>query len=103
MTKNASEQEIRQALAEVRHPEIACTLADLGMLKDITVVGNKVTLTLVLPFMGIPTQVKNYLINSLSQALANLDASLEVKVNLAEMNPAELTKFSTMARERWIG
>ncbi len=70
MTKGASEQEIRHALAEVRHPEIARTLVDLGMLKDITVKSNKVALTLALPLMGIPTQVRDYLINSLRQVLA---------------------------------
>ena len=103
MTKIVSEQEIRQALAEVRHPEIACTLVDLGMLRDIVVESNKVVLTLALPLMGIPTPVKDYLINTLSQALANLDASLEVEVNLVEMNPGERTKFFAMAREGWIG
>jgi ATP-binding protein involved in chromosome partitioning len=103
MIKSASESEIRQALAEVRHPEIAHTLVDLGMLKDIIVEGKKVTLTLALPLMGIPTEVRDYLINSVSQALANLDASLEVEVDLAEMNPEERARFLAMAQERWIG
>lgn len=103
MTKSAPEQEIREALAEVRHPEIARTLVDLGMLKDIMVEGKKVTLTLALPLIGIPTQVKDYLINSVRQALANLDASLEVDVNLAEMDPEERTKFFAIAQEGWIG
>ena len=103
MSKSASELEIRQALAEVRHPEIAHTLVDLGMLKDIIVEGEKVIVTLVLPLMGIPTQVKNYLINNIRQALANLDASPEVDVKLAEMNPEERTKFFAMAQEGWIG
>jgi ATP-binding protein involved in chromosome partitioning len=103
MTKSASEPEIRQALAEVRHPEIASTLVDLGMLKDIIVENKKVTLTLALPLMGIPTEVKDYLINSIHQALANLDASLEGDVKLAEMNPEERTKFLAMAKEGWIG
>jgi metal-sulfur cluster biosynthetic enzyme len=103
MTKSASEPEICQALAEVRHPEIASTLVDLGMLKDIIAEGKKVTFTLALPLMGIPTQVKDYLINSVHQALANLDASLEVEVNLAEMSPEERAKFFAMAQEGWIG
>jgi ATP-binding protein involved in chromosome partitioning len=103
MTKSTSEPEIRHALAEVRHPEVASTLVDLGMLKDIIVEGKKVTLTLALPLMGIPTQVKDYLINNVRQALANLDASLEVEVNLAEMSPEERVKFFAMAQEGWIG
>ncbi len=103
MTKGTSEQEIRQALTEVRHPEIANTLLELGMLKDITVGSNKVTLTLVLPFMGIPIQVKDYLTDSLRQALANVDANLEVEMNIAEMSEKERTKFLEMAREGWLG
>ena len=103
MTKSASEPEIRQALAEVRHPEITRTLVALGMLKDIVVEGKKVTLTLALPLMGIPTPVRDYLINSVRQALSNLDTSLEVGVNLAEMNPEERAKFLAMAQEGWIG
>jgi ATP-binding protein involved in chromosome partitioning len=103
MTRSASEPEIRRALAEVRHPEIASMLVDLGMLKDIIVEGKKVTLTLALPLMGIPAQVKDYLVNSVHQALANLDASLEIEVNLAEMSPEERAKFLAMAQEGWIG
>lgn len=103
MTKIVSEPEILQALAEIRHPEIDRTLVDLGMIKNIIVEGKKVNLTLALPLMGIPTQVRDYLINSVGQALANLDASLEVEVDLAEMNPEERAKFFTMAQEGWIG
>jgi ATP-binding protein involved in chromosome partitioning len=103
MNKSASEPEICQVLAEVRHPEIARTLVDLGMIKDIIVEGKKVTLTLALPLMGIPTEVRDYLINSIGQALANLDANLKFEVDLAEMNPEERARFLAMAQEGWIG
>ena len=103
MATSISEQEIHRALAEVNHPEIARTLVDLGMLKDITVEGRKISLTLALPLMGIPTQVKDYLLNSIRQALANLDTSLKAEINLAEMNPEERAKFLAMEQEGWIG
>jgi metal-sulfur cluster biosynthetic enzyme len=103
MTKSTSEPEIRQALAKIRHPEIDRTLVDLGMLKDMIIEGKKVTLTLALPFMGIPTEVKDYLMSSIRQALANLDMGLKVTVTLAEMNPEERTKFLAMAQEGWLG
>jgi len=103
MAESALEQNIRQALAQVRHPEITSTLAELGMIKDVAVQGNKVVLTLAFPFMGIPVQVKDYLINSLHQALTNVDASLEVQLNLVEMNQEERSKFFKMAQEGWIG
>jgi len=103
ITKSTSEPEIRQAITKVRHPEIDRTLVDLGMLKDMIVEGKKVTLTLALPLMGIPTEVKDYLMSSVRRALANLDVGLEVTVTLAEMNPEERTKFLAMAQEGWLG
>ncbi len=103
MAKSVSEQDIHQALAQVRHPEIARTLVDLGMLKDIIVGSNKVALTLALPLMEIPTQIRDYLVHSIREALAKLDASLEVEIKIAEMSQEERTKFLKMAREGWIG
>ncbi len=103
LTKSTSEPEIREALAKVRHPEIDRTLVDLGMLKNMIVEGKRVTLTLALPLIGIPTEVKDYIMSNVHQALANLDMSLEVTITLAEMNPEERTKFLAMAQEGWLG
>ena len=99
MANSASEQEIRQALAQVKHPEIAYTLLELGMLKDITVEGSKVSLTLTLPSLGIPVPVKDYLVDSIHQALAKLKVSGYVEVMLAEMGPEERTRFIIMSKE----
>ena len=62
---NSALEQVHQALAQVKHPEIAYTLLELGMLKDITVEGNKVSLTLTLPSLGIPVPVKDYLVDSI--------------------------------------
>jgi ATP-binding protein involved in chromosome partitioning len=103
MAGSISEQEICRALAEVNHPEIARTLVDLGMLRDIIVEGRKVSLTLALPLMGIPTQIRDYLVISIRQALANLDASLKAEINVVEMSAEERAKFLVMEQEGWIG
>ncbi|HEX73571.1 MAG TPA: iron-sulfur cluster assembly protein [Dehalococcoidia bacterium] len=103
MTESTPEPEIRQVLAQVRHPEIANTLVDLGMLKDVVVEGNKVGITLLVPFVGIPIQVRDYIIDSLHQALTKVDASLEVEINIAEMSQDEIAKFIKMAQEGWLG
>jgi metal-sulfur cluster biosynthetic enzyme len=102
MANSPSEKEISQALAEIKHPEIDCTLVDLGMLQDISMKSKKITVTLKLPVMGIPIQVKDYLVNSVNQALANLDVSLEGAITLAQMSPEERSQFFTMARANWI-
>ena len=99
MTESASEQDIRQALAQVRHPEIANTLVNLGMINDVVTQGNKVTLTLTLPSLGIPVPVKDYLVYSIYQALAKLEVSPQLEVRLAEMSQEERTRFITMSKE----
>ena len=53
MAENVSEEEIRKAMAQIKHPAIDRTLIDLGMVKDITIEGNKVTVTLAVPFPDI--------------------------------------------------
>jgi len=62
MAKEKSEEDIRQVVAEVKHPAIDHTLVDLGIVKEITVKGSKVLATMALPSPGIPTQVRDYLV-----------------------------------------
>ena len=93
------EQKIIQALSQVEHPEIKNTLVDLGMVKDIQVEGDRVSLKLMLPIMGIPPAVRDYMINSLRQAVA--DQSVELDVALAEMTPAERQRFLTLEQQNW--
>jgi len=83
------------------HPEINRTLVELGMVKDIALKDDKVTLTLVLPLLSIPVSIKDYLINSLRQAVMKLGAKIEVRV--AEMNQEERLAFLAMERESWRG
>lgn len=54
----------------MEHPEIDCTLVELGMVQGIQVNGSRVSLKLVLPFLGIPAAIRDYLIHSLQQAVA---------------------------------
>ena len=99
MNKNISEEGIHQAVGQVMHPEINRTLVELGMVKDITMKDNEVTLTLVLPFLGIPVSIKDYLMNSLRQAVMKLGAKVEIRV--AEMSQGERKAFLAMEQESW--
>jgi len=101
MARNISGEDVHQAIGQVMHPEINRTLVELGMVKDITLKNNEVTLTLVLPFLGIPVSVKDYLMNSLRQAVMKLGAKIEVRV--AEMNQEERLAFLAMEQESWKG
>jgi len=101
MSKNISKEDVDEAIGQVMHPEISRSLVDLGMVKDIALKDDKVTLTLVLPFLGIPDLIKDYLINSLRQAVTKLGASFEVRI--AEMNQQERLTFLAMEQEGWKG
>ena len=101
MAKGKSEEDIRQVVAEIKHPAIDRTLVDLGVVKEITVNGNKVLVTMALPFPGIPTQVRDYLVNSVVEQIKKLD--VEVKVDVTIMNQEELQAFLDMEQESWKG
>jgi hypothetical protein len=71
------------------------------MVKDIVLDNGGVTLTLMLPILGIPVTVKDYLVNSLRQAVTKLGAKVEVRI--AEMNQEERLAFLAMEQESWEG
>ena len=93
-------QEIVQAIEQVQHPEIKNTLVELGMVQDIKVDGEQVSLRLVLPFLGIPAAVRDYMIEALRQAVSDKGASLEV--SLGEMTPDERERFFHLEQKNWI-
>jgi len=101
MAKNISEEDVNQAIGQVMHPEISRSLVELGMVKDIALRDDEVSLVLVLPFLGIPASIKDYLVNSLRQALVELGAKAEIKI--AEMNQEERLAFLSMEQEGWRG
>ena len=101
MTKDISEEAVNQAIGQVMHPEINLSLIKLGMVKDIALKDNEVTLTLVLPLLGIPVSIKDYLINSLRHAVTELGAKIEISV--AEMDQAERQNFLVMEQDNWGG
>jgi len=101
MTKNISEEDVHQAIKQVMHPAINRTLIELGMVKDIALKDDEVTLTLALPFSTIPVSIKDYLVNSLHQAVIKLGAKIEVTV--AEMNQEERLAFLAIEQENWKG
>jgi Mrp family chromosome partitioning ATPase len=92
MSRQISE-EVRQALAQVMHPEIDRNLVDLGMVKDVVVENGKVSVTIALPFLNVP--IKDELLRSVRQAVENLDAGLKVEVRAVEMSQKERAGFMT--------
>jgi len=101
MLKNISEEDVHQAIGQVMHPEISRSLVELGMVRDVALKGDEITLTLVLPFLGIPASIRDYLMNSLRQAVMGLGTKVEI--GTAEMNQEERLVFLAMEQEGWKG
>ena len=101
MAKEKSEEDIRQVVAEIKHPAIDRTLVDLGIVKEIVVNGNKVLVTMALPFPGIPAQVRDYLVNSVVEQIKKMDVEVEVELKITIMNQEELQAFLAMEQESW--
>jgi len=94
-----SQPDIDQALSKVMHPEINYSLVDLGMIEDVICKKDEVNLTLKLPFLNVP--IKEFLIQSIKETLADLDEAIQVKVNLEQMSEEERDNFTKMAKEGW--
>ena len=94
-----NEEEVKEIIGQVMHPEIDASLMKLGMIKDIKLEGNKVSLTMVFPFPGVP--IRDMLIESVKKPLEEL--GLQVEINEVVMNQEELQNFFKMEQEKWKG
>jgi len=97
VNENTSVTEVSEVLANIMHPEINYSLIDLGMIKDVDVKDNVVTLTLNVPFLEIP--IKDFLINDIKEELKKIN--IDAKINIAQMSLEERTKFMEMSQSGW--
>ena len=84
-------KQVFNALRGVMHPEMKRNLVELGMIKDVAAEGKEVTVTVALPFEKIP--IKDDLVQSVREAVKELDPALKVQVDLVEMNQRERAAF----------
>ena len=92
-------EEVMQAMAKTMHPEIDCSLADLGMIKHVTAEQEKVIVTMNLPFPRVP--IRDELVRIVTEAVPNADETSQVEVQFATMNEEEREAFMKKAREKW--
>jgi Mrp family chromosome partitioning ATPase len=88
-------EQVLGALQQVMHPEMKRNLVELGMIRDVVVGDDGVTLSLMLPFKEVP--IKDDLVRGVRGAVAGLDSELAVEVKLGEMSQQERTAFMTAA------
>jgi Mrp family chromosome partitioning ATPase len=85
-------EEIRDALRKVMDPELGKSVVDLGMVRDISVSGDQVGLTLALTTMACP--LKNRMIEDIRSAIRGLDGALTVNVQLAELSAEDKARIT---------
>ena len=99
MANNISIDDVSNSIKTVNHPAINMSLVDLGMVRDIELNDNKASLTLVLPFAGIP------ILDSLKQMLKGSvkDLGVELNINMGQMTQEEVQTFLAKEKEAWKG
>jgi Mrp family chromosome partitioning ATPase len=80
-------EQITGALRSVMDPELGRNIVDLGMVRDVAIVGNRVSFTFALTTLACP--LRGQMVENAKQEIAKLDGDLQVEVNLVEMTDAE--------------
>ena len=88
-----------KTLEKVQHPAINFSLTELGILKDIDISGEMLTITLALPFPEIP--IIDTLVNSLVEPLSQYD--MEIGIETVLMTEQEKQKFFDLEHQGWKG
>lgn len=101
MPANPTLEDIEAAIETVSHPEIDATLVDLGMIDDVTYDGTTATVTLALPMLNIPEQVKQILVSRLQEAAEGAGADFEAEITV--MSDAQRERFFELETENWEG
>jgi len=95
-TTSPLSQAVHQALAGVLDPEIHRSIVDLGMVRDVRVVGSRVHVTLALTIAGCP--LRDTLDQTVRQALAQVPGVAEVEVDMQVMDDEQRARVSAQLR-----
>ncbi len=101
--KEINKLELEKILSKVEHPEIANSLTELGMIgdSDINIDEKIIKVTLVLPMLTIPIEIRDMLINSIASALKQKISGYKLKIAITEMNDAEKMNFFSLSEQNW--
>jgi Mrp family chromosome partitioning ATPase len=98
MANRVTESSLYEVVSQIKHPEIQNrNLVELGMISEIKISSNHVTLTLALPSPGLP--IKDTLINEIKKSITHYENGLTVKVDSVEMNDDQRSTFFSLLRE----
>jgi len=94
-----TKQEVIDAISDIQHPLIAYSLLDLGIVKEVELEGNVVTVVFAFPFPEIP--IADKLVNSISEPIKSL--GVEFQYSIVDMTVEEKSKFMDMETKAWKG
>jgi metal-sulfur cluster biosynthetic enzyme len=94
-----TQQELVKTLDKVEHPAISYSLIKLGIVAQVELIENKVTIVFAFPFPNIP--IADVLINSIAQPI--YDMGLEFEHSIKIMTDDERTRFLKLETEAWKG
>ena len=86
----ATVEDVRAALKRVMDPELKRSLVDLGMVRDVSVAGEKVSVTLALTTLACP--LKGRIADDVRRAVLALGGVSDVSVDMVAMSPADRDK-----------
>jgi Mrp family chromosome partitioning ATPase len=90
-----TKKQILKKLQDVMHPELERNLVELKMIHEVDVHDNLVVITLAVPFKEVPD--KDDLVNGIKAAIRELDAFVDVKVDVIEMSQQKRAAFLEQA------
>jgi ATP-binding protein involved in chromosome partitioning len=87
-----TESDVRNALAQVKDPELNQSIVELGMVRDLRITDGRVVFKLALTALGCP--FKERIVGDAKQAVQALEGIKAVDVHLAEMTANEKAALS---------
>jgi Mrp family chromosome partitioning ATPase len=84
-------EQITAALRNVMDPELGRNIVELGMVRDVAVVGNQASFTFALTTLACP--LRGQMVEQAKAEVAKLDGQLELGVNLIEMSDQDKQKL----------
>ena len=91
--------DLAQVITKVPHPYINYSLTELGIVTDIDLEDNLVTLVFAFPFPEIP--IRDELVNSVEKVVKDLGFELEFTERV--MTNAEKNDFLALEKQGWKG
>ena len=92
-------QEVKDKLSKVKHPAIDNSLINLGIVSNIDLVDNKVSVVFAFPFPNIP--IAEQLVASIENPVREMGLDFEHTIRV--MTDAERALFMQLEQEGWIG